>query len=86
MQNKELEEENSVLKKQTSSLAQEKEQLVKKLDYVVEDLKALAKETVLQEPFWLGSAVPRLVSLQQKRFLRQIFFLKVFLAFRYVLI
>lgn len=79
--NKKLEEENSVLKKHTSSLAQEKEQLAEKLDHQADDLKALVKETLIQEPFWLGSAVPRLVSLQQKRFLKQLFLVRVILAF-----
>lgn len=86
MQNKKLEEENSVLKEHTSSLALEKEQLAEKLGHTADDLKALVKETLLQEPFWLGSAVPRLVSRQQKRFLRQMFLLRVFLTFRYILI
>lgn len=81
-QNKKLEEENSTLRQQTTSLEKDNEQLAERLDYQADDLKALVKETLIQEPFWLGSAVPHLVSQQQKRFLKQLFLVRVLLSFR----
>lgn len=73
-----------MLKKHTSSLSQENERLEEKLSQPTETdmLHALVKETLLQEPYGHGSAVPRLVSPQQKQFLKQWLLLQIFLTFR----
>ena len=74
-----------MLKKHTSALSQEKEQLEHKLSSDTNEtdmLQALVKEALLQEPHAQGSAVPRDVSLQQKQFLKQWILLQIFLTFR----
>ena len=84
LQNKKLEEENTLLKKHTSTLSQENKQLEDKLNESSapgDMLQALLKETLLQEPLAQGSAVPpNKVSLQQKPFLKQ--WILLFLTFK----
>lgn len=86
IQNRKLEEENMTLKQHASTLAQEKEKLEEKLTESSENdtLQALVKEALLQEPQALRSAAPRVVSLQQKLFLRQ-WLLNILMIFRYAL-
>ena len=87
-----------MLKRHTSTLSQEKEVLEHKMNEVTtpppttttttttsqsDMLQALLKETLLQEPFAHGSAVPQhKVSPQQKQFLKKWIFLQIFLTFK----
>lgn len=85
--NKLLQKENEVLKKHTSTLSHENDHLEHQLnDSTIisqgDMLQALLKETLLQEPFAQGSAVPQhKVSPQQKQFLKKWLLLQIVLAF-----
>jgi hypothetical protein len=86
-QNKRLEEENAMLKQHTSTLTHENQQLEQQLKastvHQSDSLQALLKETLLQEPFAQGSAVPpHIVSPQQKQFLMKRLFLQIVLALK----
>lgn len=88
VQNKLLQKENEVLKKHTSTLSHENDHLEHQLnDSTIisqgDMLQALLKETLLQEPFAQGSAVPQhKVSPQQKQFLKKWLLLQIVLAFK----
>lgn len=83
-----------MLKRHTSTLSHEKEELEHKMNEVTapttptttsqsDMLQALLKEALLQEPFAHGSAVPQhKVSPQQKQFLKKWTFLQIFLTFK----
>lgn len=85
--NKALEKENTLLKNHTSVLSQENVQLEQRLSESTvtspgDALQALLKETLLQEPFAQGSAVPQnKVSPQQKQFLKKWLLFQIVLAF-----